>query len=267
MDLDGTLLDSNKNLSPENKWALERAASMGIHIVPATGRFYEAIPACLRELPFVRYAITINGSSVIDLDRKCSVYNAEMPLETGLELLEHCRSIGVAYDCYIGSRGYMSRYHVDHIEDYLPSQIYCDTVRAMRIPVEDLHTFVRESGMPVQKVQMFTKDRDLLISEYGYFTEAYPELVATSSLKNNLELNSKKATKGQALKALAEYLGIDLSQVMAIGDGGNDMDMIQTAGVGVAMANGTKLLKNAADLVTLSCDGSGVAYAINKLLF
>ena len=62
LDLDGTLLNSNKELTPGNLAALERAAAAGIEIVPTTGRFYNAMPAIIRELPFVRYVITINGA-------------------------------------------------------------------------------------------------------------------------------------------------------------------------------------------------------------
>ena len=64
LDLDGTLLDSQKRLSSVNRAALARAAEKGALVVPTTGRFFGMMPACIRELPFVRYAITINGAQV-----------------------------------------------------------------------------------------------------------------------------------------------------------------------------------------------------------
>ena len=267
MDLDGTLLDREKNLTPENRWALERAASLGIHIVPATGRFFEAMPECIKGLPFVRYAITINGACVVDHMEDKSIYEADISLERGLQLLDHCASLGIAYDCYAGRKGYMEKYYIDHIEDYLDSPVYCRTVREMRIPVQDLRAFIRQNGQSIQKIQMFTTDRELLQKECAYIIENCPDMIATSSLKNNLEINIRSATKGRALNALADHLGLEMNQVMAFGDGGNDFDMIEAAGIGIAMANGVKELKKNADLVTLTCDGSGVAYAINKLLF
>ena len=87
LDLDGTLLDSNKELSPGNLAALERAAAAGIEIVPTTGRFYDAMPAVIRQLPFVRYVITINGAEVRDLHTGQVIYQAEIPWQQAVELM------------------------------------------------------------------------------------------------------------------------------------------------------------------------------------
>ena len=266
IDLDGTLLDSSKNISPENMYALERAAQKGIQIVPCTGRFYTAIPENVRELPFVRYAITINGAVVYDAKEDKVISETAMPLERGLEMLDWCAGLGVAYDCYIGSRGYMLKDHIDHIEDHLGSPVYCQIIRSMRIPVEDLKAFVKAQGLPVQKVQIFSKDRDLLFNSREYINSSCPDLLATSSLNNNLEINAAQANKGTALRALAKHLGLSMKQTMAIGDGGNDLPMILAAGTSAAMANGLAELKKAASFTTLSQNGSGVAYAINRVV-
>ena len=267
LDLDGTLLDSKtKLISPENTYALEKAAEKGINIVPATGRFFDAMPECVKSLPFLRYAITINGARVIDVKTGETIYGAEMPLERGLEVLEYFSSIDVAYDAYIEDKGYMGKDHIDRIEYYLDTPVYCETVRRMRIPVDDLIAYVKSRTLGLQKTQMFTNDREKLVRARDQIKTLFPDLTATSSLKNNLEVNAKEATKGQALAALAGHLGLDSSQVMAFGDGGNDFDMISFAGIGVAMANGVPELKKSAAFTTLSCDGSGVAYAVRRLL-
>ena len=267
LDLDGTLLDSKtKLISPENMHALESAAEKGIYIVPATGRFFDAVPECVKELPFLRYAITINGASVVDIKTGETVYSARMPLERGLEVLEYYSSIDVAFDAYIEDKGYMSKDHIDRIEYYLDTPVYCETVRRMRIPVDDLIKYVKSRGQDIQKTQMFTNDREKLVAARDQIRMLFPGLIATSSLKNNLEVNAQEATKGQALAALAEHIGLDRSQVMAFGDGGNDFDMISFAGTGVAMANGVRELKEKAAFTTLGCDENGVAYAIRRLV-
>ncbi len=81
-----------------------------------------------------------------------------------------------------------------------------------------------------------------------------------------IEFIDKKVSKGNAVRTLAEKLGIDISQVMAIGDQGNDLSMIEAAGVGVAMGNGIDDLKSIAQFVTKSNDEDGVAYAVEKFL-
>ena len=79
-----------------------------------------------------------------------------------------------------------------------------------------------------------------------------------------IEINHINATKGRALSGLADYLGIDISQVMAFGDSGNDLSMINIAGAGVAMGNADADIKAAADIITLDNDSDGVAYVINR---
>ena len=91
-----------------------------------------------------------------------------------------------------------------------------------------------------------------------------PFIEVSSSLPQNLELNRKGGNKGNGLLALADYLGLKREELMACGDSDNDYSMIEAAGLGVAMANASKEIKNLADAVTLSNDEDGVAYAIKK---
>ena len=86
LDLDGTLLTTDKRLTERSRKALERAASSGIYIVPTTGRFYNAMPLSVRELPFLRYAITINGACVESIGTGEVLYHAEIPRDTALGL-------------------------------------------------------------------------------------------------------------------------------------------------------------------------------------
>lgn len=266
LDLDGTLLTTDKRLTDENRRALERAAESGIEIVPGTGRFYLGIPDVIRDLDFIHYAITINGAEVLDLRKGTAVYESDIPLDTALGLMDRFEDMGVAYDAYVQSRGYMERRFLDHIEDHLPDPIYCATLRSMRQPVDDLRTFVSGLGKNIQKIQIFNHDVTLLQSTCDYITAEYPELIATSSLKNNLEINSASANKGDALRALVDYLGIGTENTMAFGDGGNDLPMLRAAGLAVAMGNSLKILRDEADYTTLTHDQSGVAYIINKML-
>ena len=266
LDLDGTLLTTDKRLTEENRRALERAAENGIEIVPSTGRFYKGMPEVIKDLDFIHYAITINGAEVLDLRKNKVIYGSDIPLETALFLNDRFDELGVAHDVYVQSIGYMDRRFLDHIEDYLPDPIYCSTLRGMRVPLDDVRAFMIETGKNIQKVQIFSKSVDVLLQTGEYIRQKFPELIATSSLKNNLEVNNAKANKGDALRALTDYLGLRPENTMAFGDGGNDLPMLRAAGVSVAMGNSLQILKDEADFTTLTHDQSGVAYIINKLL-
>ncbi len=266
LDLDGTLLTTDKRLTDENRDALRNAANKGIEIVPCTGRFYLGIPDIVRELDFIHYAVTINGAEVLDLRKGTVIYGSDIPLDTALYLNDMFEDMGIAHDAYVQSRGYMERRFLDRIEDHLPDPIYCRTLRSMREPVDDLRTFLTDLGKDIQKIQIFTHDLEILRNTGRYIADNFPGLIATSSLKNNLEINNAEANKGAALNALSDYLGLTTDNVMAFGDGGNDLPMLKAAGISVAMGNSLQILKDEADFVTLTHDRSGVAYIINKLL-
>ena len=100
LDLDGTLLNSQKELTPRTRDALYAAAEAGAEIVPTTGRFFTGMPEVIQKLPFLHYAITINGAQVYDIRAEKAVSRAEIPLETALRVLEYLDGFPVIYDCY-----------------------------------------------------------------------------------------------------------------------------------------------------------------------
>ena len=102
--------------------------------------------------------------------------------------------------------------------------------------------------------------------QIGLVPQLFPELIASSSLKNNIEINSVHAGKDRALRALALALGLTMDETVAFGDGSNDLEMIKAAGLGVAMANGDERVKAAADLVTGTNEEAGVAQVIWRIL-
>ena len=108
LDLDGTLLDSEKRLSEANREALARAAARGVLIVPTTGRFFGMMPPAVRDLPFVRYAITINGAQVYDRETDTALVRDEIPLATALGVMELLDRHDVIYDCYRQNWGWMT---------------------------------------------------------------------------------------------------------------------------------------------------------------
>ncbi len=108
LDLDGTLLDSQKRLSDANRAALARIASEGVQVVPTTGRFFGMMPEVVRGLPFVRYAITVNGAEVYDRVEDVVVAREEIPLSEAVEVMKVLDGFDVVYDCYRNGWGWMT---------------------------------------------------------------------------------------------------------------------------------------------------------------
>ncbi len=266
-DLDGTLLDSNKELSPANLAALERAAAAGIELVPTTGRFFNAMPAPIRELPFLRYAITINGAAVSDLRAGKTIYQAEMPWRLALDIMRELDPLPVAYDCYMGNRAYMTAALKEKIDDMVSSPHYRRMLRDLRISVPDLKEYLMEQKKDVQKIQFFSPDEALRKRLLKELPLRYENIYASTSVPDNVEINQIHANKGEALMVLADYLGVPRDATMAFGDGLNDLSMIKDAGIGVAMANACDEAKELVGWIAPSCDEAGVAWGINKFCF
>lgn len=267
LDLDGTLLNSNKELSSANLAALERAAAAGIEVVPTTGRFYGGMPQVIRDLPFVRYAITINGAEVADLHTGEVIYKAEIPWEQAVEMMTMLDEHPVIYDCYQGNEAFMTSALKEHIDTTISSPHYRKMVHELRQPVPELKTFLTERKMGVQKVQFFTNHPDLRLKLMAEMPHQYNDLCVSSSVSDNVEINQVHANKGEALLALAAHLGLKREQTIAFGDGLNDLSMLKEAGIGVAMANACDEAKGIADWIAPSCDEDGVARGIDKFCF
>lgn len=272
LDLDGTLLDSQKRLSDGSRAALEEAAAKGVHIVPTTGRFFGMMPQSIRDLPFVRYAITINGAQVYDRETGTAIVREEIPLDMALDIMRLLDGYDVIYDCYRSNWGWMTESLQNKAEDYATDAHYVKMVREFRNPVPELKAYLESTASEgdVQKVMLFARNTPGSEAVTKAITEAvrerFPQIKATSSTWNNLELNIETAHKGNSLRRFAEHLGYALDNCMALGDGTNDLSMIEAAGLGVAMSNAHPLVIAAADHVTASNDEDGVAKAIRDFV-
>lgn len=265
LDLDGTLLDSRKRITPRTLAALESAAARGIHVVPTTGRFFDGMPACVRDLPFVRYAVTINGAAVFDRKTGETIASEEIPPDRSLAVLDILDRHDVIYNCYQDNWGWVSRWMVDVAAKYMP-EFYMKILAELITPVEDLRGMITEKGGGVQKIICFSHDNGLLEAIRAELASDVEGTTLTFSCPQMLEVNAAGAHKGRALELLAAHLGFGIGNVMAFGDGLNDLTMVRDSGVGVAMANAEPEVIAAAKVVTASNDEDGVALALERAL-
>lgn len=266
LDLDGTLLNSKKQLSKENRKALTECIENGILVVPCTGRTADGIPSEIKDIDGIRYAIATNGAVIHDLKENAVLDTRMLTWEKAMELLEFVDNYPVMYDPYIEGRGITEPKFFENLSDYCLTDALQDLVKKTRDLHPSIIDYVRNIRKPVEKINLFFPDmegRARLRAELN----KQADILVTSSIPNNLEINALGASKGEAIHRLADLLGIDRAQTMAIGDGENDFTMIRMAGVGVAMKNASEELQAEANYVTETNDDDGVAAAIYRLVF
>lgn len=268
LDLDGTLFSSDSVVSEKNKAAVKAARREGVEVTISTGRPFIGLPLSFMEEADIRYAITTNGSALYRFPEKQCLYSQCMDPEKTAALLDILVKKHMHFDVFIEGDGFSDirlRPVIDELEMAQPLRNY---IKKTRRVVEDIGAFVREKGLPVQKITMnFPGDEGNEVRQEVYdLLTADPYFRTVSGGYNNLELTRADVSKANALKFLCEHLGISVSESMAIGDTENDLDILVASGTGVAMGNSPENIKAAADLVTLTNDEDGVAAVIFDFL-
>lgn len=264
LDLDGTLLDSNKVFSDYSRQVIAEALRRGVVVLPATGRPASGIPREVMEFPGIRYALTSNGARVLDMQEGKVLYERLISYDSGKRLLEILKKYDALLEIYYEGIGYANEEDLKIVKRYMSSPPMADYILNTRRPVKDVCGMYYMEHRPVDKIQALFVSQEEKRAAFAEVKEKVPELAVCGALFNNLEANAKEARKGIALIKLGEILGISKDEIMACGDGSNDIEMIREAGLGVAMSNSIDEVIEAADYVTLSNDEDGAAKAIEK---
>lgn len=268
-DLDGTLLDDRKNLPPENLDALQAAAAAGVMLVPATGRILKGLPDGFVNPGLFRYFIFANGAEIYDLQEERCLHRAGIEPALAAEVCRYMDTLPVLYDCYRDGMGYMTAWMYEQAPDYFsPEPEILKLVKSLRRPVPELKEDILRVNRPLEKLQMYFRPENMDERERQLkaLPERFPALKASSSLKNNIEINSVSAGKGKALRRLCELLGLRPEESAAFGDGLNDIEMLEAAGIGCAMANAGAAVRAAADRIVESNNDAGVGKEIFRML-
>lgn len=264
-DMDGTVLKSDKTVGKRTEEAIRKAIENGVMVIPATGRIVRTIPKQVVNIPGIRYAVTSNGASVVDLREKRVLYHNLMSMEKAGRAVRLITSYGLMLSAYCDGVAYADRSALRFLpKDVVPEGIY-DLVVHSQTPVEDLPGFLRRNNRPLEKINIPYVPEELRL-ELTEKIIAIGGLSVTSSGMLNLEINADRASKGDGLSHLCSIFAVSPSQVMALGDSDNDRTMLEYAGVSVAMGNASDEIKRQADFVTDTNEEEGAAKAIEEFV-
>ena len=196
---------------------------------------------------------------MFDTETGGNIYRAEIPLEQAIEIMTYLDRFPIIYDCYKDNTDWMTRSMWDQAEVFAPNTYYVSSIRTRRKPVPELKEYLKQQGGSVQKIQLFSTDPALRTALLKELPTRFSHLAVSSSVERNVEINHENANKGAALLALASRLGLDRSQVMAFGDGLNDIELFESADEAYAVENAVPELKKLATAVIGSNEEDSVA--------
>ena len=259
VDMDGTLLHNDKSISDYTINVLRKIVEKGILLVPASGRPLNGMKAAvLNNVKGIKYAICSNGAMLMDVQKEKSISETGIPTEKALKALAYLEQFPVAVYVHTDKGTFRAEgWEKTGLSEKYPYSRFSEG------NVKNLGEFLKTSGVNVMKMGAFVLTDELAqkLLEKG---SPIPGIAFLRTGDGIIELNSTNASKGNALYILCEKLGIQLENVLAIGDNENDISMLQAAGISAAMRNAEDDVKQAAKFVAGNNEEDGAAHFLEE---
>lgn len=281
IDLDGTLLNSYGEVSNENKKAIQKATSNGVNVVFASGRMPGSVKNIAKEVGADKYIISGNGTLIYDLQNEKIIYDNFMTKQKVLEIIKICEENSIFYNIYTENSVITKSLNYNVLFYHNENSKKPVEKRTNINIVEDVYKYILENeNINILKMTICDSDK-IIFSSIVRKLKNIPDIdvleVEYMSRKNiksgtedipinyfYTEISNKNVNKWTAIEFLMKKLNISREEVMAIGDNINDKEMVEKAGLGVAMGKSMLAAEKIGDVFVKDNNSSGVAEAINK---
>ena len=263
LDLDGTLLNSRKEIPQDALRAIRTVCAAGKTVVFDTGRAVCELEEPIALLPEVRYAVFASGAGLYDIREKRTFGLCGIPDSRTQDILSLARTKDVMPQLVLPDADVIQASHMEQLEHFNMG-IYRPLYEKAMTLVPDIWAFAASCREPVLKLNLYHADPAERIRTREQLET--PELELVYSEISSLECSAAGVSKGSGLDRLCRLLDIPVEACIAVGDADNDLPMIRSAGLGIAMGNAPDHVKTAADRVVSDLDHGGCAEAILLLL-
>ena len=256
VDVDGTLFNSNNEISKETKEAIGLAVDKGLIFTICSGRPIQGVEGIINTLGLNLPFITYNGAMVVMGKSREILYEQKLSKEDAKNIIALGNKFNVTVVVWVNNQLYVNR--MDE-----KAQAYSKQSKTPPIVIQDIDNIIKDGVTKIlwydeiETINRLEKEVGSMVSENVNYHTSKPIF---------LEFVDKKASKAIAMEKLGAHFGIGQQEMIAVGDGFNDLSMIQYAGLGVAMANAKEEIKQKADFVTHSNDENGVAHVIYEFV-
>ncbi|MDK0979129.1 Cof-type HAD-IIB family hydrolase [Clostridium perfringens] len=267
IDMDGTLLDSHHRVSERNKEALKKAIEKGVHIAISTGRVFPSARIYGNIIGVNAPLICSNGSYIKDKNTDEVIFKSTLDRETYFKICDIINKY--KFLAYVDSTdGLIADTDIPEDDSHRLMNSWVDEEEKIKFyKYDDLRDAYDEHGEDILKFIIIKKEEGPNIEEAKDEFEGLEGVdLVYASWGGCIEIMKKGTSKGSAVKALADKLRISLEEVICIGDSGNDVSMLEEAGLSVVMGNAPDFIKEYGDYITDTNENDGVAKAIEKFI-
>lgn len=262
-DMDGTLLNSQKEISQENVSAINRALELGKTVIFSTGRCIAELEDFLALFPKMRYVLCESGACVFDRAENRAIYLRPFEPELAKTILDYARKQDVMPQVLVGNHSVMSISDVHNLHHF-QMEHYQRHFDRTGLLTDDAYAYVEKAGWNVEKICLYhtsPESRAESIRQYEHLPVAMALAETTS-----LELSPLGVDKGVGLEILCQHLNIPIEATIAVGDSFNDLSILKKAGLAVAVDNAVEPVKAVCQAVVADNDHHGVREAIETYL-
>ncbi|WP_158212360.1 HAD family hydrolase [Natranaerobius trueperi] len=260
IDVDDTLIDSDLNITSDNKLRIKEVIERGKFITLATGRMFRSALPYAKELEMDLPLITYHGALIKKAKTGEVLYHQPVPIDYTLQIIRLCHDKDLQLNLYIDDELLVK-------EENELTEYYTKIAEVPCRAVGDLETYIKKySDIAPTKLTIVANED--MVNRLNVELEQFfgDDLLITQSKSTFLEITHSEANKGNAVSFLAKKHGVSLENTLAIGDSLNDIPMVKKAGLGVAVANARPQLKEVADTIVGSNEESGVAQALTRFV-
>ena len=282
IDIDGTLLNSNGELTQRTKDTLKRVFNKNIRIILTSGRVTNSVKNIASQINADRYMICDNGASIYDVDENKTIWSKEITKGTVIDLINVCLENNIYYMVFTDNEIIVKDLRHMALAFYKQRHNCNDEATGINQIKYAGVDYIANLDKPIRRIVVCDQDRVIYNSIVNKLKNYEGiELMAAPHISNKIikegnknivlsysyaEILPKGTNKWAAIKELIKNIGIKENEVIAIGDNFNDISMIQNAGLGIAMNNGSAVAKEVARVVAPSNDEDGVAHILERYI-
>lgn len=265
LDLDGTTLNNQKEISARTMTAFRKAMESGVHIVVSTGRTFQSLPKQLFNIEGLEYIVTSNGAHVTELATMKTIYENYLTSHAVEEVVRVLRGTGFSIETFVGGKAFIDKVEYEDVVANGSTYRDAEYIKSTRNPIPHICDYMIENKHQIENISINFEHIEEK-EKWQRILEQIEGITLTSSFQHNFEIGGANTSKAEALRFLMRRLGVSSDELMACGDSPNDMEMIKLAEIGVVVGNASEEMKSLADYITDTNDNDGVAKAIEHFV-